>query len=130
MSDQTGAYPRLSSPTLNAPDSRALATFYAALTGGAVTYADDDWAVMNGPNGRIDVQTVADYTPPTWPGDAQPVRMHLDFYVADLEPGVAHAVQCGATLAQHQPNAAHCIVMIDPIGYPFCLSTWDDVGAD
>lgn len=124
------AFPRLSSPTLHAPVSGALAAFYAALTGGAVTFASDDWAVVNGPNARIDVQTVADYTPPTWPDGEQPVRMHLDFYVADLDAGVSHAMKCGATRAPHQSHAEHCIVMIDPVGYPFCLTTWDDIGAD
>lgn len=130
MSTQHVALPRLSSPTLHAPDSRALATFYADLTGGALTFADDSWAVVNGPNGRIDVQTVAGYSPPTWPDGDQPVRMHLDFYVDDLATGERHALGCGATRAQHQPNADHCIVMIDPAGHPFCLTMWDDIGAD
>ncbi len=125
MSDQAAAYPRLTAPTLHAPDARALANFYAGLTGGVVTFADDHWAVVTGPNGRIDVQTVATYTPPTWPGEEQPVRMHLDFHVTDLETAVEHASRCGATRAEYQPNDDHCIVMLDPVGYPFCLSTWD-----
>ena len=122
------ALPRLSTPTLHAPDSRALAGFYAALTGGSVTFASDEWSIVNGPNARIDVQRVDDFTPPTWPHGDQPLRMHLDFYVADLDAGVSHALACGATRADHQPNADHCIVMVDPVGYPFCLTTWDDAG--
>lgn len=128
-SNHPTALPRLSSPTLHAPDTRALATFYAALTGGTVSFADEFWAVVSGPNARIDIQHVADFTPPTWPGGDQPVRMHLDFYVDDLDAGVSHAQACGATPAEQQPNAEHCIVMLDPVGHPFCLSTWDNISA-
>ncbi|MDQ3782177.1 MAG: hypothetical protein M3349_04465 [Actinomycetota bacterium] len=61
-----------------------LAAFYADITGGQVTYANADWAVVNGPGGRIDFQTVTDHRPPTWPEATSPVHLHLDFYVGDL----------------------------------------------
>src|SRR4051794_25257322 len=75
-----GALPRLSSPTVHCPDAPALARFYADLTGGAVTFASAGWAVVNGPNGRIDFQTVTDFEPPTWPDGDSPIHLHLDFY--------------------------------------------------
>lgn len=45
---------RLSSVTVNAPDAERLAAFYADITGGQVTLSNADWAVVNGPRGRID----------------------------------------------------------------------------
>ena len=77
--------PRLSSPTVNCPDARSLARFYADLTGGEVTFANDEWAVVNSLNGRIDFQTVPSFSPPTWPHGDVPVGIHLDFWVADLQ---------------------------------------------
>ena len=96
--------PRLSSPTVNCPDAPVLARFYADLTGGEVTFANEGWAVVDGPNGRIDFQTVSQFAAPTWPDGGAPVGIHLDFWVSasippderaspgrsDLEPA-AHA---------------------------------------
>jgi hypothetical protein len=33
----------------------------------------------------------------------QQMMVHLDFEVPDLEAGVEWAIECGATLAEHQP---------------------------
>lgn len=129
MTTVAPALPRLSSPTLHCPDAAALAPFYAALTGGEVSFTSAGWAVVDGPNGRLDFQSVTDFTAPTWPGGASPVRMHLDFFVAELEAGVAHATALGAERCAEQPNAEHCIVLRDPSGHPFCLTTWDNIGS-
>ena len=40
----------------------------------------------------------------------------------DLEAAVAHAVELGATVADHQPQD-DVRVMLDPAGHPFCLYT-------
>ena len=82
---------RLSSVAINCANAAELAAFYADITGGQVTFADPAWATVNGPGGRIDFQTVADYTPPTWPEPTSPVQMHLDFYVDGDEGGKADA---------------------------------------
>lgn len=117
---------KLSSVAVNCPNAGKLAAFYAALTGGRVIFADDTWATVNGPGGRIDFQTVADYTPPPWPG---PIRMHLDFLVDNLETAEVRALAAGATRYDTQPNAEHCLVYADPVGHPFCLTTWDEIPA-
>lgn len=117
---------RLSSVAVNCPNAAELAGFYATITGGRVTFADDTWATVAGPYGRIDFQTVADYTPPTWPG---PLRMHLDFSVDDLDAAAVRVVAAGATRFDVQPNADHCLVFADPVGHPFCLTTWDEIPA-
>lgn len=117
----------LSSVAINCPNAGELAAFYADITGGQVTFVDDAWATVNGHGGRIDFQTVSSYTPPTWPDPTSPIQMHLDFYVDDLTATEARVLAAGATKYEFQPNPDHCVVFADPVGHPFCLSTWDDV---
>jgi catechol 2,3-dioxygenase-like lactoylglutathione lyase family enzyme len=64
------------------------------------------------------------YEPPVWPEreGGQTKMLHLDLQVADLEAGVAHALDAGATLCEHQPQAG-VRVLLDPAGHPFCLFT-------
>jgi catechol 2,3-dioxygenase-like lactoylglutathione lyase family enzyme len=119
---------RLSSVTVNCPDAAELAAFYADITGGRITFTNPDWAVVNSPGGRIDFQTVPDHTPPSWPGNASPNRLHLDFLVDDLAVAEARVLAAGATRYQFQPNSDHCLVFADPAGHPFCLTTLEDMG--
>ena len=60
--------------------------------------------------------------PPAWPAVAgdQQMMMHLDIEVDDLEAAGTHAVRCGATLAEYQPQD-DVRVYLDPAGHPFCL---------
>jgi catechol 2,3-dioxygenase-like lactoylglutathione lyase family enzyme len=118
---------RLSSVALECPDARRLAAFYAEITGGRVTFANDEWATVNGPGGRIDFQTAPGYQPPTWPDQRSSMQMHLDFYVEDLAAAEARVLAAGARKYDRQPNSDHCLVYADPAGHPFCLTTWDDV---
>jgi hypothetical protein len=92
-----------------------------------VTFADETWATIKGPGGRIDFQTVPNHTPPTWPDTASPMQMHLDFFVYDLPAAEARVLAAGATKFAFQPNADHCHVFADPAGHPFCLTRWEDV---
>jgi hypothetical protein len=117
----------LSSVTLDCPNAGRLAAFYADITGGKVTFLDEQWATVNGPGGRIDFQTAPDYTQPAWPDPTSSMQMHLDFYVDDLAATEARVLAAGATTYDVQPNEAHCLVFADPAGHPFCLSTWDDI---
>jgi len=114
---------RLDSATVNAPDAIALARFYAEITGGTAA-GDSHWAAVTGPNGDLAFQQVDDFRPPDWPGDSVPTQLHLDFHVDDLEATGARVLAAGARRFDAQPNADHCIVYADPVGHPFCLSTW------
>ena len=59
--------------------------------------------------------------PDVAPADGrQQMMMHLDIAVDDLDDGVAWALELGATVAEHQPQAG-VRVMLDPAGHPFCL---------
>jgi uncharacterized damage-inducible protein DinB len=113
---------RLSAVTLDCPDAAVLAAFYAEITGGKVTAGDSHWAVMEGPAGRIDFQAAAGYRPPRWPEDNQ---IHLDFFVTDRAAAERTVLAAGATRFAYQPNDDHCTVYADPVGHPFCLSTWE-----
>ena len=115
-----------SSTTVNCPDATALAAFYAGILDGEVTYSHPAWASMVSPGGRIDFQTVADFTPPRWP--EQSGSIHLDLLVDDLVAAEARVVSAGATRHVFQPNAEHCLVFADPVGHPFCLTTLDELG--
>jgi len=108
---------------LDSSDAARLARFYAELTGGEVTgdYPEYGYAQATVPGATLNVQTVADFVRPQWPGQEHPQQLHLDFRVSDLEQAVAYAVGLGATEADHQPGGAMWHVMLDPDGHPFCL---------
>jgi hypothetical protein len=64
---------RLYEVVIDCPDPRALATFYAALTGLEVTYEEDDWVTLGQGDGvRVAFRRVADHRPPQWPDPAYP----------------------------------------------------------
>jgi predicted enzyme related to lactoylglutathione lyase len=119
---------RLSGPVLDAADAIALATFYEQLLGWTMADSFDGpeggWARIRSPEGnlKMEFQGGPDYRPPVWPTapDEQQMMMHLDIAVEDLDAGVAHAVELGARVADHQPQAG-VRVMLDPEGHPFCL---------
>lgn len=114
---------QLSGVTINAPDAIELAGFYAELTGG-VARGSSHWATVTGPNADIGFQQVDDFRAPEWPLGEVRMQMHLDFLVDDLETTGTRAIAAGATLMAFQPNSDHCFVYADPVGHPFCLSTW------
>jgi hypothetical protein len=45
---------------------------------------------------------------------------HLEILVDDLAAALAHAVECGATAPEFQPQD-DVRVCLDPDGHPFCL---------
>ncbi|GAB3974830.1 VOC family protein [Plantactinospora veratri] len=122
MLDGTGL--TLTTVNLSAPDPRALARFYQRLLGWEITEEEPDWVLMRDPAGGVGLafQTESPYRRPSWPagpGDQQ-MMMHLEIRVDDLESAAAHAVACGATRADFQPQE-DVLVHLDPAGHPFCL---------
>jgi catechol 2,3-dioxygenase-like lactoylglutathione lyase family enzyme len=115
---------RLSTTVLNAPDPRALATFYRRLLGWAVVTDEPDWVMLRPSGGGtgLSFQTEAIYQAPVWPAapGEQQMMLHLDIAVEDLAEAVAWAIAAGAVLAGHQPQD-DVRVMLDPAGHPFCL---------
>jgi hypothetical protein len=111
--------------TLDAPDAKALARFYARLLdwqlfedeGGGASVAPSADAGYN-----LGFQTEQHYVRPIWPAErGKPqMSMHLEIEVDDLEEAVAYAVGVGAEEAGYQPQST-VRVMLDPAGHPFCL---------
>lgn len=128
---------RVTGPVLDAPDVAVLTRFYERLLGWEVEELHgprpghppgDGWSRLRPPDGstKIEIQFEEHHIRPVWPGapGAQGMQLHLDVWVEDVAAGVAWAVACGATEADHQPeNRDHdrLRVMIDPAGHPFCL---------
>lgn len=118
---------KLKTVVLDCPDVQALSDFYVKLLGWKKTYADDEWADIQSPEGgtKIGFQRNEDYVPPVWPEktEEQQQMLHLDFCVSkseQMDKAVAHAVSCGARKAEVQYDS-RWTVMIDPEGHPFCF---------
>ena len=109
---------------LGAADPVQLAEFYARLFGWRVEQDGPTFVVVSDPSGGVGMtcQYEQYHRAPLWPGraDAQQMQMHLEVRVDDLEDAVAHALECGAELAEFQPQD-DVRVCIDPAGHPFCL---------
>jgi catechol 2,3-dioxygenase-like lactoylglutathione lyase family enzyme len=112
---------------LNSPDPQALAEFYQRLLGWTL-FPDDDGSdfVSLAPSAEtgynLAFQREELYERPVWPAErGKPqMQLHLDLEVDSLDEAVAHAVGCGAELAEFQPQDG-VRVMLDPDGHPFCL---------
>ena len=111
---------KFGSVALECPDARKLAAFYAEITGGTITRADEEWATVKCPGGDIDFQTAPGYQPPAWPDPSSSMQMHLDFLVDDPDAAEAKVLAAGATKFGFQPGD-HFRVYADPAGHPFCL---------
>jgi catechol 2,3-dioxygenase-like lactoylglutathione lyase family enzyme len=115
---------RLTGVNLDAADPHRLARFYRDLLGWTITSDQADDVQLTSPSEplTLNFQRDAGYRPPVWPSrpDAQRTMAHLEIQVDDLEAAVAHALSCGATPAdvQPQPDVRVCL---DPAGHPFCL---------
>lgn len=114
--------------TIDCKDPYELAKFYAELLGWEIPFHDGEWACLGAPGTKqgaypgILFQGNPAYRPPVWPEEpgAQQQMAHIDFAVNDLEKAAAHAVRCGASVAEKQ-FSDDWRVMIDPAGHPFCL---------
>lgn len=115
---------RLSTVNIGTPDVIALARFYERLLGWRIERESADEAIIRDPAGGVSLscQLEEGYVRPVWPagpGDQQ-MQVHLEIAVRDLAAAVAHALACGATLADFQPQD-DVRVCLDPVGHPFCL---------
>lgn len=132
------AYPTLVHTAIDARDPRALAEFYRELLG--LHYRDRDlppvdgsrdaptWIVLLDEAGRrvVTIQRKDDTVPPTWPSEAVPMQMPMDFAVRDvieLERHRDRAIALGARLLHDRTDVADAplYVLADPAGRPFCL---------
>ncbi|WBB82042.1 VOC family protein [Micromonospora sp. WMMD882] len=109
---------------VDCPDPRALAGFYAELTGLTVAEdeSDDGWVTLGGPPGRhprIAFQHAPDLRPPAWPDPERPQQFHLDVQVDDIEVAERQVLALGARRLPGEGDDFR--VYADPAGHPFCL---------
>lgn len=121
--------------TIGARDVARLVRFYAELLGrpvptrvlDLVAAGTEGWVPIGDPDGGLTlaIQLEPDQERASWPAGRgeQHMQLHLEIRADDLDRAVAHALECGATLAGHQPQQ-DVRVMLDPEGHPFCL--WVD----
>ena len=113
----------VSTVNLSSSDPRALGRFYAALLSMEIRTDEPEWVVLAG-GGSVPLAFELDqhYEPPVWPSEPgrSPTQSHLEIQVDDLDAALAHALECGARLAEHQPQD-DVRVCLDPDGHPFCL---------
>jgi hypothetical protein len=106
---------------IEAPDPRALATFYANLLDWPVVHEADDVAVIKPPQDGIYVvfQLAEKYVAPVWPAEPgdQRTMMRLDIEVTELDDAVTDDVLLGAQVAEFQPQD-NVRVLFDPAGHP------------
>jgi hypothetical protein len=114
---------RMGSVSLDCADPVALGSFWADLLGGEVAFSSEEFVAVRTDRVWLSAVRVPDHSPPTWPGGAVPKQMHLDLAVDDLAAEEAAAILLGAIRATDQPAPDRYIVLIDPAGHPFCLST-------
>jgi hypothetical protein len=114
---------RLGSVALDCADPVTLARFWSKLLGGEVAFSSDHFVAVKTDQVWFAAVKIDDYEPPTWPDSDSPKQMHLDLAVDNLEEAVDDALRLGAQRSDFQPAPERYVVMFDPAGHPFCLST-------
>jgi Glyoxalase-like domain len=114
---------RLGSLALDCAEPGPLAAFWADLLGGEVAFTSDHFVAVKTDNGWLSTVKVDDYRAPTWPEGDQPKQMHLDLAVDNLAEAETDALRLGAVRPDFQPAPDRWLVLLDPAGHPFCLST-------
>jgi hypothetical protein len=114
---------RFGSVSLDCDDPAPLAAFWAGLLEGEVAFSGDDFVAVKLGKIWLTAVRVENYVAPSWPSDEVAKQMHLDLAVTDVESSTATALGLGATRPDHQPGDGSYVVLLDPAGHPFCLTT-------
>jgi len=114
---------RLGGIGLDCGDPAQLSEFWAALLGGEIIYASEEVAVVKLGDLFLNAYRVAEHRPPTWPSGEVPKQAHIDLDVEDLALAEQRALSLGARRAEWQPDPDSYLVLLDPAGHPFCVTT-------
>lgn len=112
---------RVAMVTVDCADPTAEAEFWAAMTGGKVLAASEDYAMVSGEGPALGFGRVEEYEPPAWPNPRGTKQYHLDLAVTDVPAAERRALDLGASLADPQPGETWR-VLLDLAGHPFCLT--------
>lgn len=130
LARHSGPLVRVTSVTLGAADVPAEAGFWCRFLGEALTADEGDGyqqlrAHWSGGRLTLNVEREVHHADVVWPSrEGEPLaQVHLDVWVDDLDAAVAWALECGARVAEVQPNPDGVRVLVDPAGHPFCLFT-------
>lgn len=118
--DGVGPEMGLYAVTIDAPDSGALAHFYAAALGMEVTYEGPEGALVTGGGKTLMFQQIEGYQAPRWPDPAHPQQAHLDVVVDDLEVAEIRLRELGATRLPGGGDRFRTFA--DPAGHPFDIT--------
>jgi Glyoxalase-like domain len=114
---------RVGSVALDCADPIALGSFWAELLAGEIAFSSDEFVAVKTDGVWVTAVRVAGHQAPTWPDGTRPKQMHLDLAVEDLGQAETEALRLGAVRAADQPAPDRYIVLTDPAGHPFCLTT-------
>src|SRR5688500_15158660 len=70
--------PVLKMISLDCADARKSGEFWSALLGWTLAAAEDEYAMVTGPETNLGFGTIADYEPPVWPNDRGSKQFHFD----------------------------------------------------
>jgi Glyoxalase-like domain len=115
--------PSVGAVGLDCADPAALGEFWSALLDGEIVLSTDDVVAIRVGALVVNAYRVDEYVAPTWPRGGVPKQLHLDLAIDDLAGAVERAIALGATVADEQPFPDSHLVLLDPAGHPFCLTT-------
>jgi catechol 2,3-dioxygenase-like lactoylglutathione lyase family enzyme len=113
----------LGSITLDCADPQELGAFWSQVTGAEVAHSTEEFVGLKLPGMWLGAVRVPDYQPPKWPDGDVPAQLHFDIKVADLAAAEGGLLEAGARRAEHQPAPDRWLVLLDPAGHPFCITT-------
>ncbi|MGW5775965.1 VOC family protein [Streptomyces sp. NPDC003863] len=113
---------QISTVVIDCGDPVRLAEFYSKVTGWEITDSGEEYAALaGGEQPGLAFVRIEGYEAPAWPDGAQ--HAHLDLTVADLEEAADRFIALGASRPEFQPGKDQWVVLTDPEGHPFCLTT-------
>lgn len=85
MTNTTGV--SLGMVTVDCSDPRAEATFWSKVLGWEIVVAEDQYAMLRGPDSALlGFGQVPEYQPPAWPNEHGSKQFHLDLKATDIAP--------------------------------------------